>query len=253
MSVQCWYLLFAPPPAAKHAFQRSSDQQGTCGNWFQKQFFILQNWTVPSSSRCAVWECRRRLITFFEISNAKKEDAPGSTSIQILSFIGRMFGKSNSLLCGFAFAFDLAAKTLTIGCDACSSGGHARTSVLLQFESWICLIHEKFWPKIENYLSWETRFWLQFHVCRTDNWSLFPMRVQFLCFPESILLVVMIRHFLGENVHDKLSQRTVLQCLWSCNTVQSQHDVQILHPDRIYSLCFLVKVIWCSWYCCHRT
>ena len=34
ISVQYWYLLFAPPPAAKHIFQRSSDQYCTCGNGF---------------------------------------------------------------------------------------------------------------------------------------------------------------------------------------------------------------------------
>ena len=47
-----------------------------------------------------------------------------------------MLGTSiGSLFCGFAFAFDLAAKTFTIDCDACSSGRSAGTSVLFQFES----------------------------------------------------------------------------------------------------------------------
>ena len=41
------------------------------------------------------------------------------------------------------------------------------------------------------------------------------IRVQFSCFPESILLVAMIRHFLEECIHDKLSERIVLQCLLS--------------------------------------
>ena len=49
-----------------------------------------------------------------------------------LSFIGKVLGNSTvSLFCGFAFAFDLAATTLTLDCDACSSGRSARTSVLL--------------------------------------------------------------------------------------------------------------------------
>ena len=47
-----------------------------------------------------------------------------------------MLGTSTgSLLCGFAFAFDLAAKTFTIDCDACYSGRSAGISVLLKFES----------------------------------------------------------------------------------------------------------------------
>ena len=76
------------------------------------------------------------LITFFEISYAEREDSPGSISIHFLSFIGMVLGKSTgSLLCGFAFAFDLAAKFFTIDCDVCSSGRSARTSVLLWFES----------------------------------------------------------------------------------------------------------------------
>ena len=38
---------------------------------------------------------------------------------------------AGSLLCGFVFAFDLAATTLTLDRDACSSGRSAGTSVLL--------------------------------------------------------------------------------------------------------------------------
>ena len=46
--------------------------------------------------------------------------------------LGILFGNSKvSLICGFAFAFDLAAITFTLDCDACSSGRSARTSVLL--------------------------------------------------------------------------------------------------------------------------
>ena len=72
------------------------------------------------------------MITFFEISYAEKEDSPGSISIHFLSFIGMILGTSTgSLLCGFAIAFDLAAKTFTIGCDVSSSGRYAGTSVLL--------------------------------------------------------------------------------------------------------------------------
>ena len=57
-------------------------------------------------------DCRRRLITFFEISHAEREESPGSISIHFLSFIGMMLGKSTgSLVCGFAFAFDMAAKS----------------------------------------------------------------------------------------------------------------------------------------------
>ena len=138
ISVQYWYLLFTPPPAAKHNFQRSSDQYCTCGSWFRRQFLILQNWTAPSFSRCTVWECRRRLIDYFlrNLVRRDREESPGSMSIHFLSLIGMMLGKStSSLLCRFAFAFDLAAKTFTIYRDVCSSGRSAGTSVLLWFES----------------------------------------------------------------------------------------------------------------------
>ena len=51
-------------------------------------------------------------------------------NVNPLSFIGMMLGTSTcSLLCGFAF--DLASKTFTIDCDACSPGRSAGTSVLL--------------------------------------------------------------------------------------------------------------------------
>ena len=156
-----------------------------------------------------------------------------------------MLGKSTgSLLCGFAFAFDLAAKSFTISCDACSSGRSSGTSVLLWFES----ITNLFDP-------WEIL---------TQDWELSSLRDQILtsipCLPYRQLvvisntgpilvcpwihLVVMIRHFLEECIHDKSSQRIVLQCLLSWNTVQLQQHVWILHPYRIYSLCFLVKAIW---------
>ena len=38
-------------------------------------------------------------------------------------------------------------------------------------QSQIYLIHEKFWARIECCLHSKTRFWFQFHVCRTDKWS----------------------------------------------------------------------------------
>ena len=53
-------------------------------------------------------------------------------SIHFLSFIGMMLGTSTgSLFCGSAFAFDLAARTLTLDCDACSSCGFAGTSAFI--------------------------------------------------------------------------------------------------------------------------
>ena len=71
-------------------------------------------------------------LLFIEISYAKTEDSLGSISIDFLLFVGMMLCNStSSLLCGSAFAFDLTAKTFTIGCDACSSSRSAGTSVLL--------------------------------------------------------------------------------------------------------------------------
>ena len=71
-------------------------------------------------------------MTFFETSYADREDSAGSKSIHFLSFIGMVLGNSTgSLFCGFAFAFDLAAKFFTLDCDVCSSGRSAGTSALL--------------------------------------------------------------------------------------------------------------------------
>ena len=55
-------------------------------------------------------------------------------NVNPLSFVHRydIFGVSTgSLFCGFAFAFDLAAATLTLVCDVWSSCGSARICVLL--------------------------------------------------------------------------------------------------------------------------
>ena len=108
-SVQYWNLLFAPPPAAKHAFHRSSDQWIDYGNCFWRFSFILQKWTAPSSSRCTCWECRRRWITFFETSYAERECFPGSISSQFLWFIcegcGDVVGVLTLLVGGAAQAF----------------------------------------------------------------------------------------------------------------------------------------------------
>ena len=89
----------------------------------------------------------------------------------------------------------------------------------------IYVIHEKFWPR---------------------NWSGLLIQVQFSCFPESILLVVIIHHLGEVCIRDKPLCEIVWnhQCLLSWNIVPLQQHVQILLPNRIDSLCFLVKVIW---------
>ena len=83
--------------------------------------------------------------------------------------------------------------------------------------SQIYLTHEKFKPKIECCLHSETKFLSQLRVHHTSNWSLLASRVKFSCFPGSILLVVMIRHFLEGCIHDKPLHKIVLnhQCLLS--------------------------------------
>ena len=74
----------------------------------------------------------KKTVTFFETSYAARDGSDGSMSIHFLSFIGLMLGTSTSFLfCDSVFAFDLAAITLTLVCDACYSGRSAGTSVLL--------------------------------------------------------------------------------------------------------------------------
>ena len=67
----------------------------------------------------------------------QRERFPGSISIQFITFIGMKLGEqpASSLLCGFAFSFDRAAKPFTFSCNACSSGRSSGTSVSLLFES----------------------------------------------------------------------------------------------------------------------
>ena len=84
---------FAPPPADKRAFQRSSEQQIM---WKLKK--ILD----PPEFNCSV------VLSLYYLSVSKKmdyflrnlvrntEEFPGSTSIHFLSFIGIMLGKSST-------------------------------------------------------------------------------------------------------------------------------------------------------------
>ena len=155
------------------------------------------------------------LITFFEISYAEREKnllvQYQSTFFHSLEWCS--VNHQVLLLCGFAFAFDLAAKSFIFCCDACSSGRSAGTSVLLWFES----ITNLFDP-------WEIL---------TQDWELSSLRDQILisipCLPYRQLvvtsstgpnfcvsldpssLVVMIHRLLEECIHDKPSQRIVLQ------------------------------------------
>ena len=85
----------------------------------------------------------------------------------------------------------------------------------------------------------KTSFWSQFHVYCASNWLWLPIQVHFWCSLGSILSVVMLR-LLVECIHDKLSQRTVLQCISLWNTVRLQQYSEILHPYRIYSIYLVV-------------
>ena len=56
LSEQYWYLRFEPPPAAKQAFRRSSDQSYICEEWFRRWNLIFQNWIAPSSA-AVLFDC----------------------------------------------------------------------------------------------------------------------------------------------------------------------------------------------------
>ena len=115
------YLRLDPPPAAKQAFHRSSDQFCICEWWFRRWNVVLQNSIAPSSSRCNVSLCRRRLMTFFERSYEARSCFDGSMSIHLLSRNGIVVAPVDSLGWGFAFALDLAATTLELVCTLSSS------------------------------------------------------------------------------------------------------------------------------------
>ena len=136
LSEQYWYLRLNPPPAAKQAFYRSSDQFCICEWWFRRWNFILQNSIALSCSRCNVWLCRR-LITFFERLYESRScfDAScfdASKSIQILSLNEMVVVPANSLGWGFAFAFD---------------SNHTRACLWSLLFLWIC---RNFWILILN-------------------------------------------------------------------------------------------------------
>ena len=86
--MQYWYLLFVPPPAAKRAFHRLTDQRGIGANWLWSCSLIFQRCTAPSSFRCTCYEWRRRYVTFIDFSLLEKEYFPVSMSIQFLLLMG---------------------------------------------------------------------------------------------------------------------------------------------------------------------
>ena len=69
----------------------------------------------------------------------------------------------------------------------------------------------------------------------TDNWSWSPIRVQFLCFPESILLVVMSRQALAKNCS---SVSLVTKYCPISTTCINPASIQ-----NLLTLCFLVEAI----------
>ena len=200
-SVQYWNLFLFPPPPAKHAFQRLSDQWGQYKKYFWRFSLILQNWTAPSSSWCTCFPWRRRWINFFDISWSETEYFPGSTSVQVLFPIGTALGEepTGSLLCVFALAFNRHAKSFASNFNAYSSSWTFGISCSLLFK-----IHQKLvWsmrnsdPRVRIVCS-QTKFWSQLRTYRASNWVQFPIRVQFWCSLGSILLVVMLLLLLEE-------------------------------------------------------
>ena len=82
------------------------------------------------------FDCRRRVITFFERSYEARFCFDGSMSIHLLSCIGMVAVVPTSTLgCGFAFAFDRTALTLMLLCGTYSSCGSAGISVLSSIET----------------------------------------------------------------------------------------------------------------------
>ena len=95
----------------------------------------------------------------------------------------------------------------------------------------------------EYCLRSETKSWSQLHIYRSSNWLQLPTRAQFWCSLGSILSVVTLNLLSEGCIHDKPLNWIVSnhQRLSSWNTVHSPQHSQILHPFKIYSLCFLVK------------
>ena len=151
LSEQYWYLLVDPPPAAKQAFQRSSDQCCECVEWFRgwKIYLVEFNCSIFFPLYCLI--VSKKTDHFLREIVRSESFSGGSMSIHLLSCIGMIVGVSTgSLCCGFLIFFWI-------------------TSDLNRSHIWS--FHNIFGHKIENYLVPQTKFEFQSHVCRTDNWS----------------------------------------------------------------------------------
>ena len=70
--------------------------------------------------------------------------------------------------------------------------------------SWpICLSHEKLWPRSENCLCSQTKFWFPLRIHLAGNRLYLPIRAQFWCSLWSNLSVQMFLRLLAECTHDR--------------------------------------------------
>ena len=203
--MQYWYLLYTPPPAAKACLPTIIRPINCLWKLILKKILYLPelNCSVVFSLYCLrvskkidyflrnlVRRERRFLLVQYQSTSFLSLEWYSVNNHQVLFFVVLLspliwLQRPSQLIVTLVLQVDLQELL------RCCSLNQSR----------IYLIHEKFWPRTENYLCSKTRFWLQFHVFRTSNWSWFPIRVQFLYFPDSILLVLMIRPFSEECIH----------------------------------------------------
>ena len=157
----------------------------------------------------------------------------------------------NTFFCGFAFACDLAAITLTLVFDVRSSCGSAITSCIVVI--WIehVFVSSKRYsdPRLRIILTHRPDSNFNHHVCRIENWLWLVIQVQF----SWIHLSCEAGSSRGRVYSRQTTERNCLKLpvSWVTRYCPPQQYAQILLPYRIYSLCFVVKTIQFSF--CKRT
>ena len=122
-SVQHWNILFSPPPAAKHAFHRSSDQ---CKDWEWILKIFLYSPETKRSIFFSMYLLRmtKKMNYFLQYLVLGERENVSLVQYRSNSFFPweRLLVKpAGSLLCRFVFAFNRLGQSFASNCNAYSS------------------------------------------------------------------------------------------------------------------------------------